>query len=39
MGLGSKAVAAALGISKNTVKVYLRAHEQAVGDGAPGEDR
>lgn len=36
MGLGSKAVAAALGISKNTVKAYLRAHEQAVGDGVPG---
>jgi transposase len=36
MGLGSKAVAAALGISKNTVKAYLRAHEQAQGDGVPG---
>ena len=36
MGLGSKAVAAALGISKNTVKAYLRAHEQAASDGVPG---
>src|SRR5438876_880206 len=35
-GLGSKAVAATLGISKNTVKAYLKAHEQAVSDGVPG---
>jgi hypothetical protein len=36
MGLGSKAVASALGISKNTVKSYLRAHEAAASDGVPG---
>jgi len=36
IGLGSKTIAKALAISKNTVKAYLREHEQAVAVGVPG---
>jgi hypothetical protein len=36
MGLGNKKIASALGISKNTVKNYVREHELAVSDGVPG---
>lgn len=35
-GLGVKTVAKALGISKNTVKSYLRQNAAALGDAAPG---
>jgi hypothetical protein len=35
-GLGAKTIARALGISKNTVKSYLRQHEAARSDAAPG---
>ena len=35
-GLGAKTIAKALGISKNTVKSYLRQQETAKGDAAPG---
>lgn len=36
MGLGKVKIAEALGISKNTVKSYCRAHDSACADGAPG---
>jgi hypothetical protein len=35
-GLGAEKVAAALGISKNTVKSYVRKHQLAATDGVPG---
>ena len=35
-GLGAERIAAALGISKNTVKSYVRKHELASVDAAPG---
>lgn len=36
MGLGSEKVGLALGISKNTVKRYIRLHELAIAEGCPG---
>lgn len=36
-GLGCKAIAKSLGISKNTVKTYLRHQEQPAEDGANGQ--
>ncbi len=35
-GLGAEKVAAALGISKNTVKSYVRKHQLAASDAVPG---
>lgn len=35
-GLGAKTIAKALGVPKNTVKSYLRQHEAACADAAPG---
>src|SRR5690606_3773733 len=35
-GLGAEKIAAALGISKNTVKSYVRKHLTATADAAPG---
>jgi hypothetical protein len=35
-GLGAEKIAAALGISKNTVKRYARQHQVATADAAPG---